>query len=127
MKAAIISVHHHRQASSKGGRARQRNRHGGDSIASFLQSESQGDLEGTTRRSSTSSQGGGGGRTRRARRNQAGPATPFRSRIATGGAVIRNSVIEGEWLCPEHRQPAELRTALETGSRAIEKAIRGSR
>src|SRR6266404_1963632 len=115
--AALVCVHHH-PAGFLEGRAQPGSGRHGEIIASFLQSDIQGDLEtgqillaevAAAERGEEPQPGGVG--------------NAFSIAIAPGGAVIRNAVIEGA--VPEHYSLAELRTALETWIAAIERA-RGS-
>ena len=116
--AALLSVHHH-PAGFLEGRAQPGSGRHGEIIASFLQSDVQGDLEtarmllaevAAAERGEEPQPGGAG--------------NAFSITISPGGAVIRNAVIEGA--VPEHYSLAELRTALETWIDAIE-GIRGLR
>jgi len=115
--AALLSVHHH-PAGFLEGRAQPGSGRHGEIIASFLQSDVQGDLEtarmllaevAAAERGEPPQPGGAG--------------NAFSIAIAPGGAVIRNAVIEGA--VAEHYTLAELRTALETWIAAIDRA-RGS-
>ena len=115
--AALLSVHHH-PAGFLEGRAQPGSGRHGEIIASFLQSDVQGDLEtaqmllaelAAAERGEEPEPGGAG--------------NAFSIAIVPGGAVIRSAVIEGA--VPEHYGLAELRTALETWIAAIERA-RGS-
>jgi hypothetical protein len=112
--AALISVHHH-PAGFLEGRAQPGSGRHGEIIASFLQSDVQGDLE--TARALLAEVVGA----ERGEKPQPGGAgNAFSIAIAPDGAVIRNAVIEGAR--PEHYSLAELRTALETWVAAIERA-----
>ena len=116
--SALLSVHHH-QAGFLEARAQPGSGRHGEIIASFLQSDVQGDLE--TARTLLAEVAAA----ERGEEPQPGGAgNAFSIAIAPGGAVIRNAVIEGA--VPEHYSLAELRTALETWIAAIE-GIRGSR
>ena len=114
--AALLSVHHH-PAGFLEGRAQPGSGRHGEIIASFLQSDIQGDLETarmllaeiTAAERGEPPQPGGAG-------------NAFSITIWPGGAVIRNAVIEGA--VPEHYSLAELRAALETWITAIERARR---
>jgi hypothetical protein len=115
--AALVSVHHD-AAGFLEGRAQPGSGRHGEIIASFLQSDIQGDLE--TARALLAELAAA----ERGERPQPGGAgNAFSITIAPDGAVIRNAVIEGA--VPEHYSLAELRTALETWIAAIERA-RGS-
>ena len=114
---ALLSVHHD-PAGFLEGRARPGSGRHGEIIASFLQSDVQGDHEtaqtllaevAAAERGEPPQPGGAG--------------NAFSIAIAPDGAVIRNAVIEGA--VAEHYSLAELRTALETWVAAIERA-RGS-
>ena len=116
--AALLSVHHD-PAGFLEGRAQPGSGRHGEIIASFLQSDVQGDLEtaqtllaevAAAERGEPPQPGGAG--------------NAFSIAISPGGAVIRNAAIEGA--VPEHYSLAELRTALETWIAAIE-GIRGLR
>jgi hypothetical protein len=111
--AALVSVHHH-PAGFLEGRAQPGSGRHGEIIASFLQSDVQGDLEtartflaevAAAERGEPPQPGGAG--------------NAFSIAISPGGAVIRNAVIEGA--VAEHYSLAELRTALETWIAAIER------
>jgi hypothetical protein len=113
----LVSVHHH-PAGFLEGRPRSGSGRHGEIVASFLQSDVQGDIEtarvflaeiAAAERGEKPQPGGAG--------------NAFSITISPDGAVIRNAVIEGA--VPEHYSLAELRTALETWVAAIERA-RGS-
>lgn len=101
------------------GRAQSGSGRHGEVLASFLQSDMQGDLasarallaEIAAAERGEASQPGGVG-------------NAFSITIAANGAVIRNSVVEGA--LPERYSLGELRTALETWIAAIERARRGA-
>src|SRR5205823_2656804 len=112
--AALLSVHHH-PAGFLEGRAQPGSGRHGEIIASFLQSDIQGDLEtarmflaelAAAERGEEPQPGGAG--------------NAFSIAIGPGGAVIRNAVIADA--VAEHYTLAELRTALETWIAAIERA-----
>jgi hypothetical protein len=97
------------------GRARPGTGRHGEIVASFLQSDVQGDIETarmllaetiTAERGETAQPGGVG--------------NAFSITISPEGAVIRNAVIEGA--IPERYSLAELRAALETWIAALERA-----
>ena len=112
--AALISVHHH-PAGFLEGRAQPGSGRHGAIIASFLQSDIQGDLE--TARAFLAELAAA----ERGEEPQPGGAgNAFSIAISPTGAAIRNAVIEGAR--PEHYSLAELRTALETWVAAIERA-----
>jgi hypothetical protein len=114
--SALVSVRHH-PAGYLEGRAQPGSGRHGEIIASFLQSDVQGDLatarlllaEIAAAERDEPPQSGGAG-------------NAFSIAIGPGGAVIRNAVIEGA--APEHYSLAELRSALETWIAAIEHARR---
>ena len=112
--AGLLSVHHH-PAGFLEGRAQPGSGRHGEIIASFLQSDVQGDLE--TARALLAALAAA----ERGEKPQPGGAgNAFSIAIAPDGAVIRNAVIEGAR--PEHYSLAELRTALETWVAAIKRA-----
>jgi hypothetical protein len=111
---SLVRVRRH-QAGFLEGRARPDSGRHGEILASFLQSDVQGDIE-TARmllaetiaaeRDETPQPGGAG--------------NAFSITISPAGAVIRNAVVEGA--APERYSLAELRAALETWISAIERA-----
>ena len=112
--ADLVSVHRH-PAGFLEGRPRPGSGRHGETIASFLQSDIQGDIEtartllaeiAAAERGEPPQPGGAG--------------NAFSIAIGPGGAMIRNAVIEGA--VAEHYSLAELRTALETWIAAIERA-----
>lgn len=114
----LISVRR-RPAGFLEGRARPGTGRHGEILASFLQSDVQGDLEtarmllaeiAAAERSEKPQPGGVG--------------NAFSVAISLDGAVIRNAVIEGA--VPERYSLAELRAALETWIAAIETARSGN-
>ena len=112
--AALLSVHHH-PAGFLEGRAQPGSGRHGEIIASFLQSDVQGDLE-TARMLLAEVAGAERGEPPQ----PGGAGNAFSIAISPTGAVIRNAVIEGA--VAEHYSLAELRTALETWVAAIERA-----
>ena len=114
--AALVSVHHH-PAGFLEARAQPGSGRHGEIIASFLQSDIQGDL--ATAQTLLAELAAA----ERGEKPQPGGAgNAFSITIWPGGAVIRNAVIEGA--VPEHYSLAELRAALETWITAIERARR---
>jgi hypothetical protein len=112
--SALVSVHRH-PAGFLEGRAQPGCGRHGEIMASFLQSDIQGDLEtarlllaelAAAERGEEPQPGGAG--------------NAFSIAISPDGAVIRNAVIEGA--VAEHYSLAELRAALETWVAAIERA-----
>jgi hypothetical protein len=101
------------------GRARPGTDRHGEVLASFLQSDVQGDLE--TARSLLAE-------TAAAERGESpqpgGAGNAFSITISRDGAVIRNAVVEDA--VPERYSLAELRAALETWIAAIERAQRST-
>jgi hypothetical protein len=101
------------------GRARPGSGRHGEILASFLQSDVQGDLE--TARMLLAE-------TAAAARGEApkpgGAGNAFSITISPEGAMIRNAVVEGE--APERYNLAELRGALETWIAALERARRST-
>jgi hypothetical protein len=101
------------------GRARPGSGRRGEILASFLQSDVQGDLE--TARLLLAEVAAA----ERGERPQPGGAgNAFSIAITPGGAVIRNAVVEDA--VPEHYGLAELRAALETWIAAIESTRSGN-
>jgi hypothetical protein len=101
------------------GRARAGSGRHGEILASFLQSDVQGDLE-TARMLLTE--------TAAAERGEdpkpGGAGNAFSITISPEGAMIRNAVVEGA--APERYSLAELRAALETWIAALERAHRST-
>jgi hypothetical protein len=97
------------------GRARPGSGRHGEVIASFLQSDVQGDIE-TARMLLAEAIAAERGETPQ----PGGVGNAFSITIAPEGAVIRNAVVEDE--VPERYSLAELRAALETWVAAIERA-----
>jgi len=118
MMSALLSVHHHPAGFLEGRASPGSGRHG-EIMASFLQSDIQGDIE-TARLFLAEVDAAERG----APPQPGGTGNAFAIAIAPGGAVIRNAVIEGA--VPEHYGLGELRSALETWIAAIE-PTRGSR
>jgi hypothetical protein len=110
----LVSVHRH-PAGFLEGRPRPGSGRHGEILASFLQSDVQGDLE-TARMFLAEAAAAERGEPPQ----PGGAGNAFSIAIAPDGAVIRNAVIEGA--VPEHYSLAELRTALETWIAAIERA-----
>ena len=110
----LISVRRH-PAGFLEGQARPGSGRHGEILASFLQSDFQGDL--ATARSLLTE-------TIAAERGESpqsgGAGNAFSITISPEGAVIRNAVVEGA--APERYSLAELRSALETWIAAIERA-----
>ena len=97
------------------GRARPGSGRHGEILASFLQSDVQGDLEtarGLLAEIAVAERG--------AKPQPGGAGNAFSITIAPDGAVIRNAVVEDA--VPEHYDLAELRAALESWIAAIERA-----
>ncbi len=112
----LVSVHHH-PAGFLEGRAQPGSGRHGEIVASFLQSDVQGDVE-TARMFLAEIAAAERGE----KPQPGGAGNAFSIAIAPGGAVIRNVVIEGT--VPEHYSLDELRTALETWIAAIERVRR---
>jgi hypothetical protein len=112
--AALVSVHHH-PAGFLEGRAQPGSGRHGEIMASFLQSDVQGDLD-TARMFLAEVAAAERGE----KPQPGGVGNAFSIAIAPGGAVIRNAVIVGA--VAEHYSLDELRTALETWIAAIERA-----
>ena len=116
--SALVSVHHH-PAGFLEGRAQPGCGRHGEIMASFLQSDIQGDLE-TARRLLAEIAAAEHGEPPQ----PGGAGNAFAIAIAPNGALIRNVVIEGAQ--PEQYSLEELRAALETWIAAIE-GVRQSR
>jgi hypothetical protein len=101
------------------GRARPGSGRHGEILASFLQSDVQGDLD-TARMLLAEVAAAERGETPR----PGGAGNAFSITISPEGAVIRNAVIEDA--VPEHYSLAELHAALETWIAAIERAQRST-
>jgi hypothetical protein len=115
---SLVRIHRH-PAGFLEGRARPGTGRHGKTLASFLQSDVQGDLE--TARSLLAETAAA---ERREPPQSGGAGNAFSITISPDGAVIRNAVIEGA--APERYSLAELRAALETWIAAIERAQRSS-
>jgi hypothetical protein len=115
---SLVRVRHH-PAGFLEGRARPGSGRHGEILASFLQSDVQGDLE--TARMLLAE-------TAAAERGEAakpgGAGNAFSITISPEGAMIRNAVVEGA--APERYSLAELRAALETWIAALERACRST-
>jgi hypothetical protein len=108
----LISVRRH-PAGFFEGRARPGSRRRGETIASFLQSDVQGDLD--TARTLLAEIAAA---ERGENPQPAGVGNAFSITISPDGAVIRNAVVEGA--APERYSLCELRAALQTWIAAIE-------
>jgi hypothetical protein len=113
-----VSVHRH-PAGFLEGRARPGTGLHGEILASFLQSDVQGDIE-TARMLLAETAAAERGETPQ----PGGVGNAFSIAISPEGAVIRNAVVEGA--VPEHYSLAELRAALETWIAAIERGHRST-
>jgi hypothetical protein len=113
----LVSAHRH-PAGYLEGRPRPGSGRHGEILASFLQSDIQGDLE-TARMFLAEIAAAERGE----KPQPGGAGNAFSITISPDGAVIRNAVVEGA--VAEHYSLAELRTALELWIAAIERA-RGS-
>ena len=112
--AALLSVHHH-PAGFLEGRAQPGSGRHGEIIASFLQSDVQGDLE-TARMFLAEIAAAERGE----KPQPGGAGNAFSITISPGGAVIRNAVVESA--IPELYSLPELRGVLELWIAAIERA-----
>ncbi len=115
---SLVRVRRHRAGFLEGRALPGSGRHG-EILASFLQSDVQGDLE--TARMLLAE-------TAAAERGESpqpgGAGNAFSITISPDGAVIRNAVVEGA--APERYSLAELRAALETWIAALERARRST-
>ena len=109
----LLSVRRH-PAGFLEGRARRGSGRHGEIVASFLQSDVQGDLE-TARRFLAEIAAAERGE----KPQPGGVGNAFSITISPGGAVIQNAVIEGA--VPENYSLAELRAALELWIAEIER------
>jgi len=113
-----VSVHRH-PAGFLEGRARPGTGLHGEILASFLQSDVQGDIE-TARMLLAETAAAERGESPQS----GGAGNAFSITISPEGAVIRNAVVEGA--APERYSLAELRSAIETWIAAIERARRSA-
>src|ERR1700682_4765577 len=111
--AALLSVHHHPAGFLEGRPQPGSGRHG-EILASFLQSDIQGDLE-TARMLLAEAAAAERGE----KPQPGGAGNAFSITISPGGAVIRNAVVEGA--IPELYSLPELRGVLELWIAAIER------
>ena len=118
MMPGLVSVRRH-PAGFLEGRARPGSARHGEILASFLQSDVQGDIE-TARNLLTETIAAERGETPQ----PGGAGNAFAITISPEGAVIRNAVVEGA--VAEHYSLAELRAALETWIAAIERGHRST-
>jgi hypothetical protein len=114
----LITVRRHRAGYFEG-RARPGSGRHGETLAGFLQSDVQGDLE--TARTLLAEIAAG---ERGEKPQPGGVGNAFSIAIAPDGATIRNAVVEGA--VPEHYSLAELRAALETWIAALDRARSGN-
>ena len=118
MMPGLVSVRRNR-AGFLEGRARPGSGRHGEILASFLQTDVQGDIE-TARMLLAETIAAERGETPQ----PGGVGNAFSITISPEGAVIRNAVVEGA--VAEHYSLAELRAALETWIAAIERAQRST-
>lgn len=112
-KFNLVTVRRHPAGHFEGRARRGAGRHG-ELVASFLQSDVQGDL--TTARAFLAEVEAA---ERGEKPQPGGVGNAFSVTISPGGAVIRNAVVEGA--APERYTLGELRSALETWIAAIER------
>lgn len=115
-KSGLISARRH-PAGFLEGRARPGSGRHGEILASFLQSDVQGDLASARAFLDEIAAAERGGKP-----HPGGVGNAFSIAIAPDGAVIRNAVVEGA--SPERYSLSELRAALEAWAAAIERAQR---
>jgi hypothetical protein len=115
-KSDLVGARHH-PAGFLEGRARRGTGRRGETLASFLQSDVQGDL--STARALLDEIAAA---ERGEKPQPSGVGNAFSIAIAPDGAMIRNAVVEGA--AAEHYSLGEMRGALETWIAAVERARR---